>query len=136
MTAREYLLQYSDLESKIRDKKEQLRRLRELAGGISSPTALGTKSCNPSDVVGALTTKIIDLENEIAEEIIKLVKLRREIVSRIDALPNVTYGTILEKRFLGRESIMQVAEELQCSRETILRKQRKALEMFEYFCET
>ena len=71
--------------------------------------------------------KIIDLENEIDEEIDRLVDLKHEIVSLIKQVKNPEYKTLLELRYLCFRTWEQIAVEMRYDLSWIHRLHKKAL---------
>ena len=111
MTAKEYLSQYQKLNVRINAKLEQLERLRELSTKVSPSSS----SCAPggvSDRVGAIVAKICDEENKINEMIDRLINLKSEIERTIAAVPDETYRTLLELRYINGKTFEQIADEM------------------------
>ena len=75
--------------------------------------------------------KIIDLENEIDEEIDKLVDLKHEIVSLIKQVKNPEYKTLLELRYLCFRTWEQIAVEMDYNYRSVLKIHGRALRSFE-----
>ena len=71
--------------------------------------------------------KIIDLENEIKEEIDRLVCLKRKIVSMIKQVKNPEYQTLLERRYLCFKTWEQIAVEMNYDLSWLHRLHKKAL---------
>lgn len=129
MTAKEYLKQYQTLNAKIDAKIAQrcklIDRLRYASANVS-----GIHSTQPVDKIGDITAQLIDLGKEIDSEIDELVNLRREIKSRIAALPDPIHRDILEMRYISCWTVAKVATERNCSVETVYNNQREALKSF------
>ena len=73
--------------------------------------------------------KIIDLENEIDEEIDRLVDLKQEIVSMIKQVKNPEYQTLLELRYLCFRTWEQIAVEMSYELRYLHKLHRRALEI-------
>ena len=56
--------------------------------------------------------KIIDLENEINQDMMKLVELKKDIIRRIKAVESAELQTILELRYLSYMRWEEIAIEL------------------------
>lgn len=128
MTAKEYLQQARYLDNRINSKIQQVASLNDLATKCTS--TLSDMPRNPNhggsrmeDVI----IKIISLEEEINEEIDKLVELKREIISVIRAVPNTEYQTLLEKRYLCFITWEQIAVDMHYSIQHIQRMHSEAL---------
>ena len=70
--------------------------------------------------------KIIDLQQEINEDIDRLVDLKREIVAVIKAVENTEYQILLEKRYLSFQTWEQIAVDMGYSIQHIYRIREKA----------
>ena len=128
MTIKEYLSQAYRIDQRINSKLEQVRSLRELAEKATS--TLGDVPCsgnsNKQKMEGVIV-KIIDLENEIDEEIDRLVDLKQEIVSMIKQVKNPEYQTLLELRYLCFRTWEQIAVEMSYDLSWVHRLHNKAL---------
>lgn len=71
--------------------------------------------------------KIIDLENEIDEEIDRLVDLKKDIVSLIKQVKNPEYQTLLELRYLCFRTWEQIAVAMSYDLSWVHRLHNKAL---------
>lgn len=113
MTIKEYLSQAYRIDQRINSKLEQVQSLRELAEKATS--TLSDTPCsgnsNKQKIEGVIV-KIIDLENEIDEEIDRLVDLKKDIVSLIKQVKNPEYQTLLELRYLCFRTWEQIAVEM------------------------
>ncbi len=125
MTAKEYLRQYRTLDEQIFEKTLKLKRLQERRG-YSSKGANVERSSLPADKVARLAANIADTEAEIE----RLKKLKAEIESRVDSLPNHEHGEVLRLRFMKDFSVIKTGEILHCSVETVYDRCRVALAYF------
>ena len=111
MTAKKYLQQYKLLDCRISAKCEQLERLRELSTKVSPSSGNGAPG-GVSDRVGAIVAKICDVEEEINKMIDELIDLKSEIERTIAAVPDETYRTLLELRYINGKTFEQIADEM------------------------
>ena len=128
MTAKEYLLQARYLDNRIASKREQIQNLNDLATKCTStwsdmPRSQNTGRSRMADCV----IQIIDLENEISADMLKLINLKREITETINKVENDEYKTILEKRYLCWLTWEQIAVDLNYSVMHIHRMHGEAL---------
>ena len=130
MTAKEYLEQYKTLDVQIDAKIAQAQRLRERAQYVSSTSSGDIHGSQPSDKVGELTAKIVDLEREINAEIDRLIDLKREIKELIAKLPDARQKSVLELHYINRRSFLKIAGQMHYSVETIYLIHRVALKNF------
>ena len=113
MTSKEYLLQARFLDASIRTKVEQIEALNDLA--TSCTAVISDMPRNPnrgSSRMADAVMKIIDLQEEIKNDMIALVNLKREIMDVIKAVSSLELRTILEKRYLSFISWERIAVEL------------------------
>lgn len=102
MTSKEYLLQARFLDASIRTKVEQIEALNDLA--TSCTAVISDMPRNPNrggSRMADAVMKIIDLQEEIKNDMIALVNLKREIMDVIKAVSSLELRTILEKRYLS-----------------------------------
>lgn len=130
MTAKEYLSQYRTLDAEINSKLEQAAQLRALAAKVSPSTGFGS-SGGISDRVGKTVAKIVDLENEISKDVDRLVDLKTEIHRTIKLMPDPLFRTVLDRKFILRNSLETIAEKTGYSVPQIKRIYKKAKVEFE-----
>ena len=84
MTPKKYLSQAYRIDMRIRSKQEQITSLNELATKCTSALTGMPKgsSCGDSHLASTVS-KIIDLENSIADDMQRLVDLKAEIIGVI-----------------------------------------------------
>ncbi|MDO4200319.1 MAG: DUF1492 domain-containing protein [Clostridia bacterium] len=134
MTIKEYLSQAYRIDQRINSKLEQVRSLRELAVKATSTLSDTYSSGNGNkQKMEGVIVKIIDLENEIDEEIDRLVDLKQEIVSMIKQVKNPEYQTLLELRYLNFKTWEQIASEMHYSIQHTFRIHDKALSLLRIF---
>lgn len=124
--AKEYLSQYCTLDAEISCKLEQAEQLRAIATKVSPSTGFGAVG-GISDRVGATVAKIIDLENEINDDVDRLVELKADILKRINSIRNSLYRTVLIEHYLNRRSFDYIGEATNFSRMQICRIHGMAL---------
>lgn len=112
MTPKEYLSQAYRIDMRIRSKQEQITSLNELATKCTSALTSMPKgsSCGDSHLASTVS-KIIDLENSIADDMQRLVDLKAEIIGVINDVECVEYKLILEKRYISCKSWPEIADE-------------------------
>ena len=112
MTPKEYLSRAYRIDMRIRSKQEQITSLNELATKCTSALTGMPKgsSCGDSHLASTVS-KIIDLENSIADDMQRLVDLKAEIIGVINDVECVEYKLILEKRYISCKSWPEIAVE-------------------------
>lgn len=104
MQAKQYLKQAYRLNDLINSDLEELDELRIFSESISSPNLSGMPSSGTRNVEPTFARaidKIIDLENHINEEIIRLVDLKKEIRSVINAVIDGDEKLLLKYRYIN-----------------------------------
>ena len=114
MTAKEYLSQYKDLNDSINAKLEQVGELRRKAQTVSSGSSDGAHSSTPSDRIGEITARIVDLE--------------REINAAIATVPEVRLRTLLEYKYINLLTLDETAVRMNYSYPQICRLHGRALQ--------
>ena len=116
MNVKEYLGQLERLEILIEQKKEELKRLRELSASVGSPTLSVDKVKSGSTPKGAGFEKNIEkcmlLEEEIRQEIAAFTDKRHTIINQIQGLGNAKYISVLYKRYVEYKRLDEIAEEM------------------------
>lgn len=132
MTAKEYLQQIRVLDTKIKQKQEQYKRLEELAsspGGIRYDKAV-TQVSKTGDRLERLVLQYIQLGKEIEEELLKFETTKQTIINQIQGLNEDRYMNVLFKRYVEYKSYKSIAVEMMCSIENVYVIHRKALNAF------
>ena len=111
MTAKEYLSQYRLLDTRIENKIDQIRSLRELAEKCTSTLSVNRgKIANSDSAMEKTIITVVDMEREVQKEMEDLVRLKKEIADAIESVENIEYRTILEKRYLGFCPLKEIAD--------------------------
>lgn len=110
---KKYLEQAYYLDKRIDTKISQILMLRSLSTKVTSvltdmPGSPIPDNSKTNDVID----QIVDLENEVAEEVFKLVAFKREIGKMISEVDNPLYREVLEKRYLNFDPWWGIANDL------------------------
>lgn len=106
----EFLSQAYHIDLRINSKLEQLESLNSLAA--KATTTFGNEPVSGSRDVHrreAVICKIIDLQNEINDDIDRLVDIKREVREMIESVPSVDGRTILEMRYINYRKWEEIA---------------------------
>ena len=129
MTAKEYLRQAYRLDHRINSDLAELERLRDMEGGISSPSF--EEHYNPNRNTEAsfirCLEKVWDLEMKIKTEIDKLISLKDQMREVIDAVQNTDEQMVLRYRYIHNMTWEQIGDELKADESTVRRWHRRAL---------
>lgn len=101
MTAKEYLLQVRRASIAKKHCEERLDELRAQAGGLRAITYDKDKvQVSPSDVLMESVVKLISMEEEYAEQLVRCHRTILRITDQINKLPNPDHSEILRLRYL------------------------------------
>ena len=130
--AKKYLSQAFGLNQRIESKIDQIAVLNDLATKATVTYSDMPKSPNRdgSRMEDAII-KIIDLEAEINQDMMKLVELKKDIIRRIKAVDGAELQTILELRYLSYMRWEEIAIELGYGIDNVYYLHRKALDVIQ-----
>ena len=129
MTAKEYLSQAFYMNRQIKAKERRLEWLREIAPGPSMRFSQEEKSKGDprSSLVEEAALKVVALEEEIASDILELVRVMKEIASTISRVDSMECRTILEMRYLSFMEWDEIISRMGYSRSYVFRLHGEAL---------
>lgn len=129
MTAKEYLSQAFYMNRQIKAKERRLEWLREIAPGPSMRFSQEEKSKGDprSSLVENAALKVVELEEEIASDILELVRVMKEIASTISRVDSMECRTILEMRYLSFMEWDEIISRMGYSRSYVFRLHGEAL---------
>lgn len=128
MTTKEYLSQAYRLDQRIHSKLEQVSTLRSLAQKmtVSFGNEGGRGVRNQSPMENTIV-KIMDLEEEIDQEIDRLIDLKQEIMGVISSVQDIDCQLLLELRYLTFKTWEQIAEIMNFTLQWVYALHQKAL---------
>ena len=127
--AKKYLSQAFGLNQRIESKIDQIAVLNDLATKATVTYSDMPKSPNrDGSRMEDAFIKIIDLEAEINQDMMKLVELKKDIIRRIKAVDGAELQTILELRYLSYMRWEEIAIELGYGIDNVYYLHRKALD--------
>ena len=128
MTAKEYLSQAFHIDQRISSKLSQVMRLREAATSCTATLSdMPRPDSSNQQRMADTICKIVDLEQEINEDIDRLVDLKAEARRVINAVSDPDQQLILELRYLCYKPWNEIMTELGYSEPTIYRLHGEAL---------
>ena len=128
----EFLSQAYHIDLRINSKLEQLESLNSLAA--KATTTFGNEPVSGSRDVHrreAVICKIVDLQNEINEDIDRLVDIKREVREMIESVPNIDYRMVLELRYLNFRKWEEIAVSMGYALRSVHYIHNKAIESLE-----
>lgn len=132
MTAKEYLGQAYRLDQHINSKLQQIESLRSLTQRVT--VAYGGEVVSHTRNVTSLQdtiARLMETEEELNQEIDRLVDLKIEIADVISRVHNESYRLILEKRYLCFLSWDQIGTDLHYTHRWLLTKHDRAVDVVE-----
>lgn len=131
MTAQEYLNQGYRIMELIKSNEKEITELNELAKSISGPNLSGmpfsaTKNAEPQ--YAKCIQKIEDLENEIKDETLRFLDIKKNIRQAINTVKDRDEQLLLKLRYINFLTMEQIAEKMSFSVMQIYRIHSKALE--------
>ncbi len=127
--AKNYLSQAFGLKQRIESKMGQIEDLHDLA--LKASVAYSDMPKNPNKDGSRMedaVVKMIDLESEISQDMIRLVELKQDIIRSIKAVGSAELQTILELRYLSYMRWEEIAIELGYGIDNVFRLHRNALD--------
>lgn len=133
MTVKEYLSSIKLLDIRLNNKICEKEELYTMATRITPVYSSEPKSSNfnVSDKVGNLTAKIVDMDKEISDMIIKLFELKQGIIAKIEMLRDPRYYSVLYKRYVQYKDFSVIAAEMHYTYQTTINLHNEALKAFE-----
>lgn len=133
MTAREYLSEVQRLQTIIEQKQERIKEIRESASTVRAVRydLEKVQGGGHSDKIGESVAKIVDLEKEVENDMMKLLYRQHEIIGQIHKLDNPKHIKILYKRYIEGKDFQTIADEIDLTYQYALMLHGKALKAFE-----
>lgn len=134
MNAKEYLRQAWNIDQRIKDKLEQIKRLKEMATSVTSvisdmPRSASPSPCKMEDAV----LRIAAMESEIDADIESLVNLKIEITRTIWRVEDANCRTLLEMRYISFRKWEDIAVAMGINVRWLHRLHAKALRLVDEF---
>ena len=133
MTAKEYLSQARRLDGQINSDIREITRLREIAKNISSSSwseKMQASHNTEAPFVRSLE-EIMELEETVKNEISKLISLKKQIRTVVEAVSDTDERLVLRYRYIHNFTWKQIGDELNADEKTIRRWHSKALSKLE-----
>lgn len=128
MTAKDFLNQAYLLDQRIKSKSEQIQSLNELATSCTATmTGMPHSPSGSTSRMADTVCKIVDLQNEIAADMDRLVQTKKDIVEVIGKVEDVELRILLEQRYLCGATWEAITMNLYHNRRWVFRLHDKAL---------
>ena len=114
MNAKQYLGQAYQLDQRVNLKLQQISALRSLAEKVTSTIKENVVShtANTTSLQDVII-RLMEVECELNQQIDDLVDLKTDIIQKLNALCNIDYQLVLEKRYLYYMPWHEIAADLQ-----------------------
>lgn len=126
MRAEAYLRRVRRLDLRVDSLLAEKRRVRELLTAASPDLSGMPRGSGGGDRIGGLTVRLIELEGEIDRAIDELVDARREVLARLETLPEEEYS-VLHQYYLQGRTVSAIAERLHYCERQVYRLKRSGL---------
>ena len=127
MNPHDYLIRVRHLDELIKAKCAERDQLMVLATSVSANMDGMPHASGKSDKVGNIAVKLADLENEINEMIDRYVNLKRDVVTKLEALPHQEY-LVLHKYYIQGMTLAAIANDMYYHRVTVSKIKARAME--------
>lgn len=134
MTAKKYLTQLMKLDEQIKQKQSQVEELKEMMGNIGSfdyseERVQSSGSCKSQ--VEESTVRLLELENEVKEDIIRFALMKDKMIKEIHQLAEPNYIKLLFKRYVEFKRLEEIAVEMKYTYEYTRKLHGDALQNFQ-----
>ena len=131
LTAKEYLEQLKSIDVRIQQNLERLEELKSSASGVRAITYDSDKvQVSPSDRLGSMVARYVDLDEKINKDIDKFVDVKNKVIEQIQGLSDPAHIQILFKVYVQYKTLKETAPEVGYSYGTTLLKHSEALAAF------
>lgn len=132
MNAIQYLWQVRTLNTKLKQREDQLKNIKQAAleAGATGFDAVSVQSTTEGGRIERLVLRYLELEKEIQEERIKLEEKRNSVIGQIHKLTNEKYVIILYKYFVENKSYETISRETNYSFEYVRTLRNKGTRVF------
>ena len=130
MNAKEYLRQAWNIDQRIKDKLDQVARLKEMTTNVTLVISDMPRNAtpNPQKMEDAVL-RLAEMESEIDADIGRLVNLKIEIMQTIWRVEDANCRTLLEMRYISFKSWEEIAAAMGITVRWLHRLHAKALRL-------
>ena len=132
MDTKQYLSQIRRLDRQIQNKLSELYNLKMMASSISvSNDGERVQTSGNKDQLGAVVSKVVDMEKEVNRMVDLFVDTRKRIISQIDSLDDLDSYDILSMRYVAGKTFHEISKKTGWSIRKVFSLHGKALLEFE-----
>lgn len=130
--AKEYLSRLLWIDKRVEDKYLQIEQLRTMAEKTTQILSdMPRNPSAPTSKMEILVVRMVEMENELAQDIESLLTLKKDATARIEALDDMDLQTVLEMRYLSGRPWEEIGDEMNFGSDNLYRLHKKALENLE-----
>lgn len=123
---KEFLNQYLVCIQRMEAKQEELEKYRELAAKVTSSIS-GLPKDQSGDRVQNSVERIVSLENEIREQIEKMIVIRHQVEDAINSLQSETLKNLMTYKYINGYTWEQIAVKMNYTWRHVFRLHGEAL---------
>ena len=133
MTAKEYLSEVQRLQTMIEHKRDRVKEYRHAIKSAPSARMNPAKVqvSSPTDRIGDMVGKIVDLEAEIQNDMVDIAYKRHEIINMIHGLDSAAHMQALFGRYIQCRGLDAIGKDIGKSYRYMIEMHGKALKAFE-----
>lgn len=105
----------------INNKLKEIDRLKEIATSVSNPLSPNLARSGNDDKIGAIITKIIDYQEDVAAQIDYYIDLKKQIVAEIESIESVEAMQLLYLKYIDGKTWKEIEIDMQISRAWMFR---------------
>lgn len=136
MEAKEFLQQYHNADREINEKLLHIRKLRELAAKTTQTLSADKVQTSKENRLEAAVQKIVDLERDIQNDVVRLAKVRHRIEDAVNLINDPVLQEVLRLRYINGMTFEHIADEMNYSCRNVFYLHKKAVkEMGQYLQE-
>ena len=126
------LSEIKNIDKLIKTKLDRITRLRELATRTTPCYEVERVQTQSNDKMAAIVAKITSIENEVIQELNRLLDLQLMAEDTINSINNNNHKIILTDYYLNNKTMEEIAEEMQYDDRHIYKIREKAIEEFKH----
>lgn len=132
MNTKQYLRQLWDIDDRISDKLDEVRKWEDMAIGLGSPVCDENKvqTSRKLDTMCTAMAHLVDAKEEYEKKLVELTDLKKTIVGQIDSMQGNDYK-VLSDSYIKHLSPQEIAWERKIGLTTAKRYLKTAHENFE-----
>ena len=132
MDTKQYLEQIHRLDKQIQNKLSEIYQLKTMACSVSvSNDSERVQTSVRNDKLEKVVAKIVDMERETDSLVDTFIEKRNHIIKQIDKIENTDYYHILSMRYVGNNTLEEIAKNTNWSIRKVFSLHGKALQEFE-----